>query len=155
LNCVHASLLRQVFCTCRNDDDCGVSLAATVHSAEPLDHSLPGDEVRDHVVRVEVDTDLSRRRSNHECRLIGFCAVARKEAVLFEPLGRLLAFVNSAAADEQLRMASPGPLASSFEAFLNFLGVVAPIAKDYAANWSCTRARKCPRGFSQRFRKLL
>jgi len=84
----------------RDDDDLGVPLAAPVHPPEPLDHPLPSDQVANGVIGVEIHTDLTGSRGDHERRALGSGAAPSEEAELAEARGRELSLVHAAPTDE-------------------------------------------------------
>lgn len=83
-------------------NDPGIAFAATVDSAQALNHLLPLHQVADHVVRVEIDADLAGRRGEHEHGLCHLYIRAGDEAEGSQPGGRQLALVHPASTHEQL-----------------------------------------------------
>ena len=75
--------------------------AAPVHPAEPLHHALPGDQVADHVVGVEIDPDLAGgcRDEKHGDAARG--GVIADQPMVPKLLGGLLPLMHPPAADEQ------------------------------------------------------
>ena len=110
---------------------------AAVHAAEPLHHALPGDQVADHVVRVEIDADLARRRRHHKDRCVRWTFAAREQTVSPQLVRGLLTFVHAAAADEQNdRRSTACQLASPAKLLRDALRDLAPVAVDQRANRS-------------------
>jgi len=48
--------------------DLRIAFAAPVDASESLDHALPGHQIRDHVLGIEIDADLARGRRDDERR---------------------------------------------------------------------------------------
>jgi hypothetical protein len=76
--------------------------ASPVHASEPLHHALPADEVRDHVVRIDIDTHLTRCSGDQERGLV-WRAISADEAELSQTGRDPLTLPNPPRADEQLR----------------------------------------------------
>ena len=82
------------------DQDPCLACAAPIHAAETLHHALPGDEIADHVVCVEIYPHLAGRCGDEENRLFTIGSVIADQTVSLQLMSSRLPLVHTAAADE-------------------------------------------------------
>src|SRR5262249_20315933 len=84
-------------------DHTSIPIASSVHAPKPLHHALPGHEVRNHVIGIEIHADFACRRRDDERGARRPDIASREEAALRQPLLCLLPLEYASPADEQLR----------------------------------------------------
>jgi hypothetical protein len=122
--------LRGLWLWLDNHDHAGLAVASSVHAAQPLHHALPGDEIRHHVIGIEVNTHLTSRCGNGKCGPRSLDLGARDEAEIFQALRCLLALEHSSPADKELAVhCDVGALGEFLDSCLHSLRVLAFIAE--------------------------
>ena len=105
-----------------------------VHAAEPLHHALPGHQIADHVVRVEIDSDLTGGRRDQKHRRVRTRIAAGQQAMRSQFTRGQLPLAHPPPADEQDhdRSRRRCPLSPS-KIFRNLLRHRTPVAVDQHA----------------------
>jgi hypothetical protein len=127
-----------------------ITLAAAVHAAQPLYHPLPGDEITDHVVGVEVHPNLCSEGREKDHRVSALQPRACEKSEFFQALFRGLTLEDPSTADEKLRLsedsgiALPGFLGKPLELLLGVLRHFPTVAEHKDTHWLLTVGAQIP-----------